>query len=109
MEKKKPNPQIKRPSKTLNSRNKVGNDFRVFNASAYGKVQKSDPFGRSCSGIHNFTFRTDILILLTKYVFEVSRIILKTIKILLSTVISNIVKIDGFLQKIKQMPLPITL
>ena len=109
MEKKKPNPQIKRYSKSPKYRNKVGNDFRVFNASAYGKVQKSDPFGRSCSGIHNFTFRTDILILLTKCVFEVSRIILKTIKILLSTVISNIVKIDGFLRKIKQMPLPITL
>ena len=87
----------------------MGNDFRVFNASAYGKVQKSDPFGRSCSGIHNFTFRTDILILFTKYVFEVSRIILTTIEILLSIVISNFVKFDGFLWEIKQMPLPVTL
>ena len=87
----------------------MGNDFRVSNAPVYGKVQKSDPFVRSCSGIHNFTFRTDILILLAKYVFEVNRIILKTIKILLSTVISNILKIDGFLRKIKQMHLPITL
>ena len=107
--KKKPNPQIKRYSKSPKYRNKVGNDFRVFNAPVYGKVKKSDPFDRYYRGIHNFTFRTDILILLTKYVFEVSRIILKTIEILLSTVISNIVKIDGCLRKIKQIALPITL
>ena len=87
----------------------MGIEYHVLNASAYGKVQKSGPFGCSCSGIHNFTFPTDILILLTKYLFEVSQIILKTIKILLFTVISNIVKIDAFLRKLKQMPLRITL